>query len=99
MPTIEVRVRRMSFLSAKPFSEVIERLTAVIGHPDMSVFHGAMLDAANIAELEEVVRQAVGSSELMEFVRFDAGEVLRKGRNGEGPKILRLVVGNPIIMK
>ena len=99
MPTIEVRVRRISFLSSNPFNEVIERLTAAIGHPDMRVFHRAMLDAASIAELEEVVRRAVGSSELMEFVRFDAGEVLRKGRNGEGPKILRLVVGNPIIMK
>ena len=29
----------------------------------------------------------------------DAGEVLRKGRGGQGPKILRLVVGNPLIMK
>ena len=35
----------------------------------------------------------------MEFVRFDAGEVLRKERGGEGPKILRLLVGNPLIMK
>jgi hypothetical protein len=35
----------------------------------------------------------------MEFVRFDAGDVLRKGRGGQGPKILRLVVGNPLIMK
>jgi uncharacterized protein (DUF302 family) len=34
----------------------------------------------------------------MEFVRFDAGEVLRKEQNGHGPKIL-LVVGNPLIMK
>ncbi len=35
----------------------------------------------------------------MEFVRFDAGEVLRKEPGGQGPKILRLVVGNPLIMK
>ena len=35
----------------------------------------------------------------MEFVRFDAGEVLRKERGAHGPKILRLVVGNPLIMK
>jgi uncharacterized protein (DUF302 family) len=35
----------------------------------------------------------------MEFIRFDAGEVLRKERNGQGPKILRLIVGNPLIMK
>jgi len=35
----------------------------------------------------------------MEFARFDAGEVLRKERHGEGAKILRLLVGNPLIMK
>ena len=35
----------------------------------------------------------------MEFVRFDAGEVLRKERGGRGPRMLRLVVRNPLIMK
>jgi hypothetical protein len=35
----------------------------------------------------------------MEFARFDAGDVLRKERAGHGPKIVRLVVGNPLIMK
>jgi hypothetical protein len=34
----------------------------------------------------------------MEFIRFDAGEVLRKER-ARSAKILRLVVGNPLIMK
>ena len=46
-----------------------------------------------------MVHGAIGSSELMEFARFDAGEVLRKSQGGHGPKILRLVVGNPLIMK
>src|SRR5260370_34623229 len=35
----------------------------------------------------------------MEFVRFDSGDVLRKETGGKGPKMLRLVVGNPLIMK
>ena len=35
----------------------------------------------------------------MEFARFDSGDVLRKERGGQGPKMLRLVVGNPLIMK
>jgi uncharacterized protein (DUF302 family) len=35
----------------------------------------------------------------MEFVRFDPGEVIRKEHGGEGFKMLRLVVGNPLIMK
>jgi uncharacterized protein (DUF302 family) len=35
----------------------------------------------------------------MEFARFDIGEVLRKDHRGASPKILRLLIGNPIIMK
>ena len=65
----------------------------------MKAFHAAIAEAATVADLEEVVQGAIGSSELMEFVRFDAGEVLRKERDGQAPKILRLVVGNPLIMK
>ena len=57
------------------------------------------MTATTAAELENVVRGAVGSSELVEFARFDAGEVVRKSQGGHGPRILRLVVGNPLIMK
>ena len=99
MPTIEVQIQRFSVVSSRPFEEVVDRLTATIGHPDMNAFHSAMAKATTIADLEEVVQAAIGSSDLMEFVRFDAGEVLRKGRGGEGPKSLRLVVGNPLVMK
>jgi hypothetical protein len=52
-----------------------------------------------MGELEAVVRHSVGSSDLMEFVRFASGDVLRKERGGQRPKMLRLVVGNPLIMK
>ena len=99
MPTIEVQLRRVSVVSSRPFEEVVRRLTATIGRPDMNAFHDAVAAATTLADLEEVVHGAIGSSDLMEFVRFDAGEVLRKERNGHGPKILRLVVGNPLIMK
>ncbi|MEO8048413.1 MAG: DUF302 domain-containing protein [Nitrospirota bacterium] len=75
------------------------KLTATIGRPDMNAFHKAIVGATTVADLEEVVQGAIGSSALMEFVRYDAGEVLRKERDGQGPKILRLIVGNPIIMK
>jgi hypothetical protein len=99
VPTIEVTVRRFSVVSSGPFEEIVERLTATIGHPDMKAFHSAVAAAKTIADLQEIVQGAIGASELMEFVRFDAGEVLRKERGGRGPKILRLVVGNPLIMK
>ena len=99
MPTIEVQLRRVSVISSRPFEEIVGRLTATIGRPDTKKFHNAISAAITVADLEAVVHGAIGSSELMEFVRFDAGEVLRKERNGQGPKILRLVVGNPLIMK
>jgi hypothetical protein len=99
MPTLEVQLRRVSVVSSRPFEEVVRRLTATIGHPDMNAFHKAVAAATTVADLEGVVQGAIGSSDLMEFVRFDACEVLRKEQGRHGPKILRLVVGNPLIMK
>jgi uncharacterized protein (DUF302 family) len=99
MSTIEVSVRRFSLVSTRPFEEVVTSLTATIGRPDMNAFHRALTAATTVADLAEVVQKAIGSSDLMEFARFDAGEVLRKEGNGHAPKILRLVVGNPLIMK
>ena len=99
MPTIDVAVRRTSVVSQRPFEEVVRRLTATIGHPEMSAFHNAVAAATTVAELEAVVHGAIGASELMEFVRFDSGDILRKERAGQGPRMLRLVVGNPLIMK
>ena len=99
MATIDIPVRRTSVVSSRPFDEIVRSLTATIGRPDLNAFHSAMAAATTVADLEDVVHGAIGSSDLMEFVRFDAGEVLRKERNGHGPRILRLVVGNPLIMK
>src|SRR5262245_2765362 len=99
MPKREIRVRRFTVGSSRPFDEVVRRVTATVGRPDTNAFHVSIASATNVAELEKVVHGAIGSSELMEFARFDAGEVLRKSQGGHGPKILRLVVGNPLIMK
>jgi uncharacterized protein (DUF302 family) len=99
MPTIDVQLRRHSLVSTRPFDEVVSRLTGVIGRPDMRGFHGALIAATTADELASVVQRAIGTSGLMEFIRFDAGEVLRKEQGGPGPRILRLVVGNPLIMK
>jgi hypothetical protein len=44
----------------------------------MNAFHSAVAAARTVADLEEVVQGAIGSSHLMEFVRFEAGDFLRK---------------------
>ena len=65
----------------------------------MGDFRSAVAATRTAAELEAVVQESIGISGLMEFIRFDAGEILREEQGPDGPKILRLVVGNPIIMK
>ena len=97
--TLEVNVKRISIVSHKSFEEVLKGLTATIGRPDIKLFNEAVTSSATIDDLKEVVKKATGSSELMEFIRFDMGEVLRKELGGDSPKVIRLVVGNPIFMK
>jgi len=98
MPTIEVQVHRVSTVSQRPFEDVVSRLTASIGHPDMRTFQREFASATTLGDLEKVVQTAVGSSNLMEFARFDMGDVLRKQKGAQEPKALRFLVGNPLIM-
>lgn len=61
MRTTEFLVRRISVVSLRPFDDVVARLTATIGRPDMRVFHRALEAAATLGDLEQVVRGAIGS--------------------------------------
>jgi hypothetical protein len=63
MPTIDIQVQRFSVVSQRPFEEVIRRLTATIGRPDIRAFHDAVAAASTLVELEAVVRHALGSSD------------------------------------
>jgi len=94
-----VNVERTSIISAQPFDVVVSTLAAAIGHPDMPAFTRAVAAARTSAELEGVVNAAIGSAGLMEMAHFDIGEVLRKELGDNAPKAVRLVMGNPLIMK
>jgi uncharacterized protein (DUF302 family) len=101
MTARQITVQRFSVISAKPFADVLATLDAAIGHPDMSAFRRKVGAAKSYANLEAVVQKAVGTSDLMEFARYDLGEILRKAKKkGQAAlKSLRLVAGNPLIMK
>jgi uncharacterized protein (DUF302 family) len=99
MHTRTLEIRRLSTVSSRPFEEVLSRLTASISQPDMNALRSALARTQTLADLEELVRGALGSSQLMEFVRFDLGRILAAERGGSGPKLFRLIVGNPLIMK
>jgi len=95
----QVSVERFSVTSSKPFEEVVRAIDAGVGHPEMNAFLKSIATARTFAELADVVRHAVGPSDLMEFARFDLGEVLSKDRGPDAPRLLRLVAGNPVTMK
>jgi nitrilase len=97
--TREISIQRLSLVSHKSFEEVVQSLTATIGHPDIKTFHKDLAAAGTVASLENIVHEAIGSSDLMEFTRFDIGDVLGKEQVGTKTNNLRFVVGNPIIMK
>lgn len=99
MTSREVTVRRIGIVSHRSFEEVIQKLTAAVGHPEMKAFHQGILNAKNGMELEALVQEATGPTGLMEFYRFDSGEVLRKWRDGEKPGLIRFLIGNPVIMR
>lgn len=99
MTTIQVTVQRFTLVSPKPFESILQMLEAEIGHPDMSRFAREVTAAGSYGDLEEIVQEAIGSSGLMEFTRFNLGEIIRKEHGPGSPRILRLVVGNPLIMK
>lgn len=99
MPTIQVPVERFTVVSSKPFESILQRLEAEIGHPDMITFAKAVAVSESYGEVERIVGKAIGPSGLMEFTRFNLGEIIRKERGPGSPRILRLVVGNPLIMK
>ena len=99
MAAQQISVQRFSVTSSKPFQDVVSRLEAAVGHPDMDVFRKDVTSAKTYSDVEKIVAQAIGLSGFMEFTRFDLGEFLWKGRGAGSPRILRLVVGNPLIMK
>lgn len=52
-----------------------------------------------ITDLEQMIHAATGPSWLMQFMRFDLGEIVRKERGDSAPRSLRYLIGIPLIMK
>jgi hypothetical protein len=95
----QVEVQRFTLVSKRPFEEVMAILDAALGRPDMDAFRHDVAAATTSADLERVVGEAAGTSGLMEFMRFDIGGILRMYQGQRAPRSLRLVVGNPLIMR
>ena len=99
MATKQISVERFSITSAKPLSDVVQVLEASVGHPNMNTFMNDVVSAKSFKDLEKVVNAVTGATGLMQFMKFDLGEIVRKERGDSAPRSLRYLIGNPLIMK
>lgn len=95
----KVEVERFSLTSSRSFDEVLAAINDAIGHPDMAEFWRSTQQTRTVAEMESTIGRGLGTTGLMSFVQFDHGGIVRKGTGRETPRIVRLVLGNPLIMK
>lgn len=99
MAVRRVEIERISVESSKPFDLIITTLEAAVGHPDMTEFFRDTNSARSFEELEGVVRRGLGRTELMIFMKLDHGAVMRKESGLDRPRMVRYLIGNPLIMK
>lgn len=97
--TKKITIERFSITSTKPFAEVVSAIAAQVGHPDIRQFYSDIQTTEDDVEVQRLVDSAVGPSDLMEFMRLDQGVVLRRELGPEAPSVVRLLIGNPLIMR
>ena len=94
-----IEVQRFSLITSRQFDAVVASLKAGVGQLDLAAFANASKSQGTFAELEQVINRNMGKTGLMLFLKFDHGAVVRKETGLEKPKIVRLVIGNPLVMK
>jgi hypothetical protein len=97
--TKKIEIERFSLTSSKPFDQVVAAVNAGIGHPDMAEFARSTHEARSFAELKNAVEKGLSKAGLMLFMQLDHGAVLQKETGRDTPRIIRLLIGNPLIMK
>jgi uncharacterized protein (DUF302 family) len=99
MTIAKVEVERFSLTSLKPFDTVVAAFKSAVGQPNMVEFFKETRATESFPDLERVVQRGLGRTDLMLFAEFDLGDILRREAGSKTPKIMRFVVGNPLIMK
>ena len=95
----KIEIERFSLMSSKPFDQVVAAVGAGVGHPDMAEFTRSTHAARSFAELKSAIEKGLSKEGLMLFMQLDQGAVLQKETGQNTPRIIRLLIGNPLIMK
>jgi uncharacterized protein (DUF302 family) len=92
-------IERFSATSSRPFEAVVAGLKDAVGRLDLVEFAKACKQPGTLAESKDVIDRNLGKTGLMLFMEPDHGAVLRKETELTTSKIVRLVIGNPLVMK
>jgi len=65
----------------------------------MAEFARSTHEARSFTELKSAVEKGLSKAGLMLFMQLDHGAVVRKQTGRDTPRIIRFVIGNPLIMK
>jgi uncharacterized protein (DUF302 family) len=95
----KIELERLTVKSSKSFEAVVAALKAAVGQPDMVEFIKETKGARTFSDLESAVQKDLSPKGLMLFMELDQGGVVRKETGLATPKIVRLLIGNPLIMK
>lgn len=92
-------VERFSVVSLKTFDEALAGIEQAVGHPNPEQYLRWLEEAPDNETFVEAVHQNLGPAGLMQFARYDLGAVVQKGSRLRAPRSIRLIMGNPLIMR
>ena len=95
----KIEIERFTLTSSKAFDDVVAAINAEIGHPDMAEFLRSISQAKTASELEATVQKSIAKTGLMLLFQLDHGGILRMAAGRSTAKMVRLIMGNPLIMK
>ncbi len=94
----KLEIERLSLVTPKTFDEVLASIDAAVAHPDMAQFFPSIQRAKSVRAMEDTINEAIGVPGLMLFAKFDHGSIIHKGAGNGGRRVIRLLIGNPLIM-
>src|SRR5207302_10815560 len=95
----KIEIERFSLASSRQFDEVLAAIKGAVGNPDMVDFAKTASAARTFVELESAVSKGLGKTGLMRFMELDHGAVICKATGRDTPRMVRRIIGNPLIMR
>src|ERR1700733_8109811 len=99
METVHAQIERLCFTSCTVVEAALARLVSGISRPDIEELKKRLKGVHDLAEFAQIIDAAVGSVGLLEFLSLDLGAALRVGPLRHPYRMIRIIAGNPMIMR